>query len=73
MANRHRVKLKFEDIIAKGDLHPGVADGFQAQTANGTAEWMGTGWNIDYASLYPRPQLPTDPTRPPGRSNRTGE
>lgn len=66
-------RLINEDTYAKGDLAPDAPGGFRAQTANGTALWMGTGWNLDYASLYGRPQVPPDATRPAGRSNRTGE
>ena len=58
-----------ESLIAPGELD-GV-DGFQAQTANGTAHWKGTGWNKTFD--WESPQLPPDATRPEGRSNRTGE
>lgn len=44
---------------------------FTAQTANGTAHWQGTGHNYDYE--WSRPSAPVGPTRPRGRSNRTGE
>lgn len=71
MANRHRVKLRFEDIIAKGDLAPDAPDGFRAQSPNGTVLWRGSGWNA--VVNYDMPQVPFDATRPPGRSNRTGE
>ncbi len=45
--------------------------GFTAQTANGTAKAMGTGWNkvMDWSM----PEVAPDPVRPAGRSNRTGE
>lgn len=46
--------------------------GFTAQTANGTAHWNGTGWNLT-GREFTMPQLPPGPTRPAGRSNRTGE
>ena len=72
MANRHRVKLRFEDIIAKGDLAPDALDGFRAQTANGTALWAGTGWNRD-DKLYEQPQAEAGGPWQAGRSNRTGE
>ena len=48
------------------------ADGFQAQTANGTARATGTGWNKDW-DMWSEPQVRPDPTRPAGQSNRTGE
>ena len=44
---------------------------FVAQTANGTARPMGTGWNRD--TPWTMPELEPDATRPAGRSNRTGE
>jgi hypothetical protein len=61
--------LDFENTIEKG------GDEFTAQTANGTAKWRGAGWNGDpYENFdHTSPQLPNSPTRPPGRSNRTGE
>jgi hypothetical protein len=79
------VKLDFEKLIAKGE-NP---NGFTAQTANGTAHWKGTGWNKDepnwgYPAVAGGPidkaewtspdhQIRPGPTRPDGRSNRTGE
>jgi hypothetical protein len=47
--------------------------GFTAQTPNGTAHAFGTGWNKDYCGTWTQAQLEPDPTRPEGRSNRTGE
>lgn len=67
MANRDRRKLNFESIIQAGE-NPA---GFTSQTANGTAHWQGTGWNKEYE--FRREQLEPDPTRPAGRSTRTGE
>ena len=61
------VKLDFEKLIAKGE-NP---NGFTAQTPNGTAHWKGAGWNKDQP--WDMPQVETGPTRPDGRSNRTGE
>lgn len=49
------------------------ADGFQAQTVNGTARATGTGWNGDRWGDCGEPELPPGPTRPAGRSNRTSE
>jgi|HubBroStandDraft_6_1064221.scaffolds.fasta_scaffold06262_3 hypothetical protein len=46
-------------------------DNVTAQTPNGTAHATGTGWNKVYP--YSMPELPTDSTRPGGRSSRTGE
>ena len=65
----------FEGLYAKGELgqkggYP-TEDGFRAQTANGTALATGTGWNKTFE--WERPELPPGPTRPTGRSNRTGE
>lgn len=65
----------FEGMIGKGEMgQKGAfppADGFQAQTVVGTARATGTGWNI--SPQWDSPELPPDPTRPAGRSNRTGE
>ncbi len=47
-------------------------DGFQAQVVTGTARATGEGWNGD-RWVDDSPQLPPSPTRPAGRSNRTGE
>ena len=58
-------KLNFEKMIGENP------QGFTAQTANGTAHATGTGWNKDYP--WSQMQLEPDPTRPAGRSNRTGE
>ena len=69
MAKRDR-KMDFEGMIKDGEKR-GVAGGFVAQTANGTAMWKGEGWNENGPSSWP--QLPPGPTRPAGRSNRTGE
>ncbi len=65
--NQPRRKLEFEGVIESGEN----ARGFTSQTANGTAHWMGEGWNKD--EPYTWPEVEPDPTRPPGRSNRTGE
>jgi len=62
-------KMDFESIIQNGE-NP---NGFTAQTANGTAHWNGTGWNKEYSSDFKMTQVQPDPTRPEGRSNRTGE
>lgn len=64
--NRDRT-MDFEGLIAKGE-NP---RGFTAQTPNGTAHATGTGWNKDYQ--FDMSELPPDPVRPAGRSNRTGE
>ena len=64
-----RKPMDFEALIKDGE-GPGTG-GFSAQTANGTARWMGRGWNN--STPWEMPQLPTDPTRPAGRSNRSGE
>lgn len=67
MANRDRRRIDFEGLYGKGE-NP---QGFTAQTANGTAHAMGTGWNRSEPSSMP--ELPPDRTRPAGRSNRTSE
>jgi hypothetical protein len=64
------VKMDFENLIARGENEKG-ADGFLAQTANGTASWRGEGWNKD--EPWEMPQVEPGPTRPAGRSNRTAE
>lgn len=56
-----------ESIIGAGE-NP---KGFTAQTANGTAHAMGTGWNRDRP--YTSPEIEPSPTWPAGRNNRTGE
>jgi hypothetical protein len=60
-------KMNFEGMIKKGE-NP---DGFTAQTNNGTARAMGTGWNK--REPWSSPEVEPDPTRPAGRNNRTGE
>ena len=45
--------------------------GFTAQTCNGTAKDVGTGWNK--VDDWKQEQVQPDATRPAGRSNRTGE
>jgi hypothetical protein len=60
-------RMDFEALIQDGENPQGMT----AQTVNGTAHWQGTGWNKDYD--WQQPQLEPDPTRPAGRSNRTGE
>ena len=60
-------KMKFESMIRNGE-NP---NGFTAQTANGTAHWQGTGWNR--VGDWTAAQVEPGPTRPTGRSNRTGE
>lgn len=67
MKNQRLEKLKFEEIIQKGENDKG----FTAQTPNGTAHWQGTGWNKDYC--WEMEQVTPDKTRPEGRNNRTGE
>jgi hypothetical protein len=69
MKNQRLRKLNFEEIIQKGE-NP---KGFTAQTPNGTAHWQGTGWNKNWMAGFDMPQVEPDPTRPAGRSNRTGE
>ena len=61
-------KMDFEKLIEKGENPLG----FTSQTANGTAHWQGTGWNKSMVDIS-WPELPSDATRPAGRSNRTGE
>lgn len=67
MANRQRRNIDFEGLYGFGENPRGMT----AQTANGTAHATGTGWNKDYD--FSMEQLPPDPVRPAGRSNRTGE
>ena len=78
-------RLDFEGLIkpAGGRIANGVlgepmnnaptADnlGFRAETPNGTAHAFSTGWNRD--EPWSMPPLPPGPTRPGGRSNRSGE
>ena len=59
---------KTESLVERGENPLG----FTSQTANGTAHWRGTGWN-ENGPGDPWPQLPESPTRPGGRSDRTGE
>ena len=61
--------MDFEKLIERGE-NP---KGFTAQTANGTAHWRGTGWNKGWDWDLDREQLEPGPTRPEGRTNRTGE
>jgi hypothetical protein len=61
-------QIDLESLIGEGE-NP---RGFQAQTANGTAHWQGTGWNQRYWDLDVE-QSPPTPVSPAGRSNRTGE
>jgi|HubBroStandDraft_3_1064219.scaffolds.fasta_scaffold24388_2 hypothetical protein len=56
-----------ESLIEGGENPRGLT----AQTANGTAHAVGTGWNK--SEPYTSPELPPDATRPAGRSSRTGE
>ena len=76
------VKMDFENLIARGE-NP---RGFTSQTPNGTAHWKGTGWNKNEPNYWtsgdvsgeanwdsPDHQVRPGPTRPDGRSNRTGE
>jgi hypothetical protein len=67
MKNQPLRKMNFEKLIKDGE-NP---KGFTAQTANGTAHWKGTGWNKDFD--WSCSQVEPGPTRPEGRSNRTGE
>ena len=62
-----RIRMDFEKMIARGE-NP---EGFTAQTANGTAHWKGTGQNKN--EPWEMDQVEPGPTRPSGRSNRTGE
>lgn len=59
--------MDFEGMIAKGE-NPA---GFTAQTVNGTAHAMGTGYNQQFE--YTMPEVPVKAVWPAGRSNRTGE
>ena len=67
MKNQPLRKMNFEKLIKDGENPLG----FTAQTSNGTAHWKGTGWNKVYE--WNCPQVEPGPTRPEGRSNRTGE
>jgi hypothetical protein len=58
----------FESLYGFGENPRGMT----AQTANGTAHPFGTGWNVT-GSDWTMEQLPESPTRPGGRSTRTGE
>lgn len=69
MRNKSRSNIDWEGLYAKGE-NP---KGFTSQTPNGTAHWQGTGWNDDPWGRWEQPQLEPGPTRPAGRSNRTGE
>lgn len=61
-------KMNWESIIGKGE-NP---RGYTSQTVNGTAHATGTGYN-KAGPCGGWPELEPDPTRPAGRSNRTGE
>jgi hypothetical protein len=63
-------KMNLENLIKDGQKS-GIPGGFVAQTANGTATWRGSGHNKQWD--YEQPMVEPDPTRPAGRSNRTGE
>lgn len=63
------MKKSIKDFESLIDDH-GIG-AFTAQTANGTAHAVGTGWNETLPKTAP--QLPPMPTRPAGRSNRTAE
>jgi hypothetical protein len=63
MVDGHRQRnLDFESIIPTE---------FTSQVPAGTSKAFGTGWNKSEPWCYP--ELPPDPTRPSGRSNRSGE
>jgi hypothetical protein len=64
-------KMKLENLYARGEGRG--PDGFCAETVNGTAHWKGTGWNQVPEYWNTSPQVEPQPTRPAGRSNRTGE
>jgi hypothetical protein len=59
--------MRFDKLVQKGE-NP---SGFTAQTCNGTAKDVGTGWNK--VGDWKQEQVQPDATRPAGRSNRTGE
>lgn len=65
-------RMNFEKLIDQGGIS---AREFTAQTANGTAHAIGTGWNKEW--WWPEDGLNSQvqPEGPwaPGRSNRTGE
>lgn len=65
---RYNDKMHWESIIEKSG-----PDDFIAQTVNGSTRWKGTGWNQVPPDWNTSPQVPPMPTRPAGRSNRTGE
>lgn len=64
-----RKSIDLESLIKDGE--GSGAGGLCAQTSNGTAHWRSTGWNK--REPWTMPELPPDPTRPAGRSNRSGE
>lgn len=72
------MKLDFEKMIGQGEMSG--ADGFRAETPNGSARWRGTGWNRGIGGGWAAgscctgsSQVEPDATRRSGRSNRTGE
>jgi hypothetical protein len=70
-ANQRR--LRFDKLYGKGEnRNPESRDGFLAQTVNGTALTVGTGWNK--ATPGPSwPQVEPGGAWQAGRSTRTGE
>lgn len=60
-------KIDWCGLIAKGES----PRGFRAETANGTAHDMGTGYNRERP--WSGPQLSPEPLWPRGPSNRSGE
>jgi len=66
----NHAKINFEKMIGRGE-NPKGADGFLAQTPNGTAFWRGEGWNRNEPTDWPQLE-PRGPWQP-GRSTRTAE
>ena len=75
--NDAKIAKRWEDILDEGEN----LNGFTAHTANGVAKWKGTGKNANGGFWtgwrnapidFTVPDLPESPTRPGGRSNRTG-
>jgi hypothetical protein len=73
-----KLRIDFEGLIAKGAMNG--HDGFASQTANGTAQWRGTGRNKNGVGGWQNvwegfstPEVESDPVRRKGRNNRTGE
>lgn len=71
MPRRSSRGMDFEKMIASGEAK-GAPFGFRGQTANGTAQAAGTGWNSD-GPMSQMPEVPTGGAWQGRRSTRSGE